>query len=161
MSCNLHCFIVPIKIQTFVTTRHYFPCLLPSVGTVTFFNKTFRVTFHAFISGSKFWLYLMLALTTERSLQWTWTHLFGCPPIPVIIPRIYRSWFLDMSVSNCFAMTNSLIWTTVRWRTHGSLFTSSQSDCPPWMFLSAPGETRFVLITTQSTSNLDGDLFPH
>jgi len=29
--------------------------------------------------NSKFWLRLMLALTIARSLNWTWTHSFGCP----------------------------------------------------------------------------------
>jgi len=44
--------------------------------------------------NSKFWLHLMPALTTERSLQWIWTHSFGCPPTRVIIPGFTKVDFL-------------------------------------------------------------------
>ena len=44
--------------------------------------------------NSKFWLHLMLALTILRSLRWTWTPSFGCPPSRVIIPRFTKVDFL-------------------------------------------------------------------
>jgi len=58
------------------------------------------------------------------------------PTYPCDYSGIYNSWFLDVSVYSCFALTNSLIRTTVPWRTHSvaSLLPPTPTALPECFF---------------------------